>query len=203
MIDTPTLQNADDWRQRYSRTYGWFKPTEGSKKLVYIKDTGPRVVFSTPDGNEFFANLNQGVEFEFLPITRGWFYTRNGGANLLQRVPAKQYARGITKANTMVSRLKTDGTIGTDGTIDFTLLEDVFVSPPKYSWEQFFAGVSSCFIPSKFFLISRYGPVYMYDTFIGRWGRENNLIKLESPLFQQELSDALRRVGVTMEVTCG
>jgi hypothetical protein len=205
LIDSPSYRNVDDWRQRYNKTYGWFRPEAGEKKLVYITDVNQKVVFHTSDGQEFFANLDKDVKFEFLPITRGWFYTRDGGAVLLQRVPAKQYHRGISKNNTAMYFLRADGTLGGRGLgagLEFTVLEDVFVSQPTPHFQEFLKGKSWCWLPSKFFAVCFHGQVYMYDTRIGTFDRVKNIITLDNTLFLQELRDAIRRCGVQMEVVC-
>jgi len=205
VIDSPSHNNLDDWRQRYNKTYGWFRHESGEKKLVFISDVSSKVTFTTSDGQEFYANPDKDVKFEFLPITRGWFYTRDGGGALFQRVPAKQYHRGISKGNTSIQYLRVDGTLGGRGlgnALDFAILEDVFVAKPTWTFQDFLKERAWCWIPSKFFVVTLQGRVLMYDFPIGSFDRNKNIITLTNSLFLQEIQDVVRRCGVTLEVVC-
>jgi len=203
MLDTPTLYNSEDFRTRYRHTFGWLIKDNNEKVLVFIKDVGRQVVFTVEDGSEYFANAGFNVMFEFLPITRGWFDTRNGPV-LLQRVPARQYQRGISKSNTSCTRIGIGGhLLPVALTID--VLVDVFVNKPTSTFQQFVKKEKLYLVVNKFFLLS-HGFVYMYDMQVGSYTLDKNnkvFVLLDNAKFKQELTDSFTRNNISSEVTCG
>jgi hypothetical protein len=182
VIDSLTPLNAADFKQRYLRSYGFLVGDDNTRKLVYISEVASRMVkFSCLEGKDFFVNAGSGVNFEFLPITRGWFNTRNGPV-LLQRVPAKQYTRGISGNNTRVYQLNKSGDV-VQCDISLDVLLDVFVNKPPMKPED---GV----LINKFFLLAK-GNVYFYNEVVGTY--KNNKIALTEASVRQELSDFIRR----------
>ena len=188
MIESFTRNGADDFRQRYQRTYGYLLGKDNKKTLCYISKVDDRVQFDTITGKNFFVYWDAGVEFEFLPITRGWFYTRDGWV-LLQRVPAKQYNRGISKFNTACSMWCNYHKDMKAHEITLELLHDIFVAPlhpPEgHTFKHIFLVVS--------------GKVFFYEKQIGTV--EGSVITLTSPLLKQELSDFVRRDNQNYTVT--
>jgi hypothetical protein len=189
MIDTPTLGSRDAWRQRYQGTYGFLKQTEDSKVLCHITNVdSTKVVFNTSLGSGFFANMNSGIQFEFLPVTRGWFYTKNLGWVLLQRVPARQYHRGISENNTVLSVPLTGSRLYNQG-MSLSLLEDIFINKPKAP-----DGV----LLSRQVLIHPNNTIYLYDLDIGT--KSGNTLMLRSALVKQEIVDQVRRMKLDYKV---
>ena len=196
MRDTPTSLFHEDFRTRYRNAYGWLVKDDESKVLVYIKDVNRQVVFTTVDLMEYYANYDQGVMFEFLPITRGWYQTRDGVV-LLQRIPAKQYCRGISKGNTACSTVNSYGEFCAGAGLTHQIIHDVFVAKPVSVLASFLAGLSPTFIINPFFLIAK-DYVYMYDRVIGTYNDKN--ITLDSSMYVQELSDSLQRINAPIGV---
>lgn len=198
MLDTLTLYNRDDFIQRYSQSYGWFlHPEKKQKVLSYIRKVDlERVVFVTSTG-EFFAYAGTDVQFEFLPITRGWFYGPNGLA-FLQRVPAKQFCRGISGKNTRVMEVNSLGKFE-ESSLSLALLEEVF-NPTKQvkPFRSFLDGTLAGYVLSQYFAIigSR---VHFYNHHIGDF--KSNEITLNNPLITQELSDTIRRNNLPIKVS--
>jgi hypothetical protein len=187
MIESLTSDCVNDFRQRYQRTYGYLLGAQKKKTLCYISKVDDKVHFDTIAGKNFFVYWDVGVEFEFLPITRGWFFTREGWV-LLQRTPVKQYNRGISKSNTSCTKDHPyNGLQHLD--ISLEILYDVFISPPMPTVGKHF---------HHLFLVTE-SKVFFYDKQIGVV--EGNKIKLTTPLLRQELSDFIRRDGDSYEVT--
>lgn len=116
MLDSLTLDNFRDFSQRYQGTYGWLlNEAKNGKVLVYIRKVEEnRVTFMDITGRDFHANAGQQVTFEFLPVTRGWFYSEDGKMCLLSRKPARQWHRGICPANTNIAVVSLDRLRGID-----------------------------------------------------------------------------------------
>lgn len=189
MIDTPKAEFASDFRQRYRHSFG-FLLRDNIKTLVYISDvTSSRVTFDTQQGPGFYVNMDSKVEFEFLPITRGWFFTTTYGWVLLERTPARQYCRGISSSNTSARMVDGSGRLlSIPLTLD--ILADVFVKKPVAP-----QGTS---LNHVFLLLA--GRVWFYSTLIGTVDHAANIIKLNSPLAKQEIVDFSRRAGVSYTV---
>lgn len=199
MLDTLTLYNRDDFVQRYSQSYGWFlHPEKKQKVLSYIRKVDrERVVFVTSTG-EFFAYAGTDVQFEFLPITRGWFYGPSGLV-FLQRIPAKQFCRGISDKNTMVMEVNSLGKL-VEGNLSLALLEDVFnpIMQGK-SFRSYLEGTLRGFVLSQYFALVA-NKVYFYNHLVGEFTNNNEII-LSNPMIAQELSDTICRNNLPIKVS--
>jgi hypothetical protein len=197
MLDSPTSFNVEDFRQRYRNTYGFLQRPGKPNLMVFIKETGAQVTFLDVSGNEFYANLNQGVTFEFLPIIRGWHNTRLG-PRYFMRIPERQYHRGISRGNTAVYRLTGGDEQFASQSLELALLEDVFVLKPASSIVDYQAGKTNHFIPNKYFLLTD-KTLFMYDRKIGTVQQRRKIL-LEDSVFKQEVSDFVRRQSLPLEV---
>ncbi len=192
MLDTLTMYNRDDFNQRYARSYGWFiHPETGAKTLVYVRKVErDKVTFETEKG-EFYAYSGTNVQFEFLPITRGWFHTSNFGPVILQRVPAKQFSRGISDSNTSVRYFGLSDSLR-EKALSLGILQDVFGATPvtKPNLQDFFANPALGFIMNPYFLLWKDG-VFFYDVQVGTITGE--VITLTDSIIKQELQDYINR----------
>lgn len=192
MLDTLTMYNREDFNQRYARSYGWFiHPETGVKSLVYVRKVErDKVTFDTEKG-EFYAYSGTNVQFEFLPITRGWFYTSIFGPVILQRVPAKQFSRGISDSNTSV-RYFGMGDFLREKSLSLLILQEVFGAKPitKPTLRNFFAVPSMGFIMNPYFLLWK-DKVFFYDVQVGTITGEE--ITLTDSIIKQELQDCINR----------
>lgn len=193
MIASPTSANLRDFTQRHVSTWGWFLPEDRTKKvLVYVENVDRHVHFMDHSNTRYFANVNGGAHFEFLPIVRGWYYTEKRVV-LLQRIPARQYSRGISTGNTSVNEFSSSGNLGKTA-LSFELLQDIFVNKPTRTLEDFLSQKTRCFLLNKYFCIDMVGNyIWMYDRRIGEWDYKTRTITLTEPLFKQELLDAISR----------
>ena len=188
MRDSPSSLDAEGWRQRYRHSYGFLVSPDETKTLCYISDVTRReVMFNTTGGQDFFAYHDKGSVFEFLPITRGWFFTTSIGWCLLTRVPARQWTRGISESNTRVDHIDAKGKL-VEKNLTLEILEDVFIQKPK----------SPDGLPNgTVFLITK-DTIYFYSQKVGKV--VENTITLDSALVQQEVKDFIRRQGFSYKV---
>jgi len=104
--------NFEDISRYYRNTYVKFKETGDT--LFYIRDVRPDVVRGTDeDGTEFELYLNDDHPYEVdyvLPNKSYFQYAKR--ACMLQRIPAKQYRRGICSENVRISSLTKTGGVG-------------------------------------------------------------------------------------------
>jgi hypothetical protein len=103
MLDTLTSRNHQDFRQRYQGTFGWFQTPPPERKIfVQVTDvSSDQVTFTDSKNIPYIVYRDSGYVFEFLPVMKGWFNTKNN-LMYLSRIPARQWHRGISSGNTTV-----------------------------------------------------------------------------------------------------
>jgi hypothetical protein len=138
----------------------------------------------------YSSRINSGVEFQFIPVNRGWFSSTSGEVYFLQRVPERQWKRGISQNNTRITNI--DGMYSEK--IGYNLLASIFNLKETITYQ---AGKPFCI--SKHFAISQKGIVYFYTTRVGAIkdniitiGTEHNVL--------QELNDAINRNKLPFKV---
>lgn len=202
MLDTMTSRNHRDFNARYMDTFGFL--TQGSpptRKLVHIVDANEERVYFKQDDSEmkFHANCDAGVMFEFIPVDHGWYNVARGAPVLLERVPARQWKRGISRSNTCIYALQ-DTKENRYSSLNpirpsFTVLNAVFTQPVPYAFDpERKTGVAF----SKHFVLTPAKKVMFYRAEIGAF--DGTRIVLDSSIVEQEVRDALRRCGATTEV---
>ena len=168
-----------DFSQRYLGVFGYFKDL-----LVQVSDvTELRTNFVSKSGVTYHANADTGVVFKFVPVTKRLFYF-DDQLVLAQRVPARQYKRGVHAQNTSVRGVR----FGEVYEVSFDLLE-------AYTNNKNNNG--DVHILNDMFALYM-GGVYLYNQRIGTLIKDK--IQLTTPLFKQEVIDALRINDVKMSV---
>lgn len=108
MLDSPTGRNVADFKQRYQGVIGWLHQPAGNKVAVFVSNvTSSKVTFKDKADAEYYANVDAGVQFEFIPTQRAWYNVKDA-VYLVQRVPARQWKRGICSDNTFFQQLTKD-----------------------------------------------------------------------------------------------
>lgn len=122
--------NYEDIQRYYRCTYVKFK--EMGERLFYIRDVSHHVVRGTDeDGTEFelYLNHDDPYEVDYVLPHKSYFQLAKR-ACMLQRVPAKQYRRGLCAENTRLTALgKTGNLVNVD--IGFDALK-AFVSKQAF-----------------------------------------------------------------------
>lgn len=189
MRDTFNSENIGDFQQRYVDTYGWLYRDDGQRVFVYVKSHDDDAVYFTAGrGPQFSVNIDSGMEFEFIPVDRGWYRSQDGSLYYMQRRPARQWRRGIASSNTEIFNKDGGGV-----ELSYQLLNNIFScdqSPINY-------GDGTALISKHFALVS--GAVKFYHEGIG-YGIGDTLY-LNSPLVQHELAAAIKRANLPFKVT--
>lgn len=198
MRDSLTRENAPDFARRYIGTYGYL--VQGDKKtLVYMqKADHMETTFTDVGGYSYTVYANSGVEFEFIPVDRG-FYNTVSGTYFLHRVPARQWSRGISESNTAVYLLSAQGLSPIPCNIMnlFKVFQEgIDIQQAVNEWQN---NKRVSFALSKHFAVSnKY--VLFYNANIGTVGKSKAMV-VDEPRVAQEFSDCIRRTGVNLDIT--
>lgn len=121
---------AEDISKYYRHTYVKFKETGDT--LYYIRDVNHRMIRGTDqEGTEFELYLSEEHPYEVdYVLPNKSFFQLAKSACLLQRIPAKQYRRGLCNENTRITRIgKTGNLVSLD--LSFDVLK-AFVSKQTF-----------------------------------------------------------------------
>lgn len=198
MIDSLTSANHRDFGARYKGTWGYYLADSGNKLLVKVHEVSQKEVkFADIDGSIYTGFADMGLKFEFIPVNKGFF---NGDKCVywFERIPARQWQRGISANNTHVSFF--------DGNFAKANIEkavDVVFNPQKStlgvyeSWRFYCDGKRSAVALSKHFALGD-GMVFFYKQNIGTI--TDHTITLTQDVVAQELRDVIARNGLNIEV---
>ncbi len=191
MLDTYTSGNERDFGARYAETFGWLI-TGDTRRFVHISHTDHSAVYFTQGGKlEYNARIDAGVQFEFIPVDRGWYNTSTGDVVYLVRVPARQWKRGISQNNTQIRMC--DGLFQLP--VDYPTLLSVFSKEHK---QHSYIPGKRCAL-SKHFAINSVNQVFFYNQVIG--ALEKDIIVLNDTLVATELTDTINRQGYPLKVS--
>lgn len=194
MLDTLTRENLRDFDARYSNTFGWLHQEGGVKRLCQLLHVEDEVIYFKFGGRpNFHARVDSGVTFEFIPVDRGWFNTVDHGPLLLQRVPARQWKRGISVNNTQVQNQYMEHVA-----VNYKLLSSVFEGPTVDVGSKI---GNEAVALSKHFCLTEGGSLYFYSFCIGQCIK--NKIALYNSLVKQELQDLITRKTYPLEIVNG
>lgn len=192
-----TPENREDIAKYFKGTYLKFKPDENNKfdanTLFFIDHVDTFVVTGkVEDGREFKLFLSDEHPYEvdyILPHKSFFQYDRH--AILLQRVPARQYHRGICQGNTSLTYLDTDKGVLGNAELSFNALK-AFVTKQKFMTlkEAMASKKNSCVLNSRMMYVPKNNQIYVDFEPIARVNLGNN-IQVIKPLFKHELMQFL------------
>lgn len=193
MIATPTGRNIGDFKQRYQGVVGFLRPAGRDRTLVFVYNvSSSKVTFRDHNNHEYYANVDSGVEFEFIPTQRAWYNTSNG-TYYLQRVPARQWRRGICADNTAFIQLHKD-TIGQCDEdwkmVAFNVMGNTLSYPDGVT--AYLKGERPTCALSKHFALGQ-SVVYFCNLQVGTYSNRIITLKEEYGMLLQELSDVCKR----------
>lgn len=178
MIATFTSAGWRDFNQRYANVFGYFPKEDGTDVLVYMEKVGEtRCTFRDREDLTYYAQADMGVNFKFIPITKKVFLY-NGMPHLAQRVPARQYRRGICGDNTKITSILS----GRSLSVDFAMVQAYTEKPDNSGKHKVFDDI---------FVITQAGNLCIYDHCVG--SIEGSKVTLTSDIFKQEILDLFRR----------
>lgn len=179
--------NYEDISRYYKNTYVKFKET--GDKLFFISRVGSeKVSGSTSDGTPFELLLSFDAPYEVdYVLPHKSFFQYEALACLLQRVPAKQYQRGISDSNTALFALKSTGTL-TQISVSFSLLEAFVCKQTFMSLSQAISSDKTTVVLSPRFA---YAPnsrrIYADATCVGQLQPKHKVLNCFHKLFKPEL----------------
>jgi len=183
-----TIEGSRDFSQRYGESYGWL-PREGKPDLpVYIRNVdGGTLYFEDLDENQYHVFADKDVSFKFHQMRRALYVGGSGRVYVIERRPARQWQRGVSRNNTNLFVYNADRRRFDPSRIGHGTMRDIMAKGSKPS----VPGV----IMSDIFCIL-HDTVYMYYTPIGAAsnldGTWSVTLSPKFASFKQELSDAAR-----------
>ena len=189
MLDSLTSLNHRDFSARYNGTFGWYIKDDHQKVLTLITEVDPtRVAFQDVKGTAYYAYANKGSQFEFLPVTRGWFYGKSDNMYLLSRRAARQWHRGICANNTIIYLVRHGDTGMRQVDVEITRLDDIFNHPGK---QYRHLKDINCILSKQFAIVQN--NLYLYDRVIGK--RTQSVLQLNdgAEILKQEIQDVIQR----------
>jgi hypothetical protein len=188
-----TPDNYNDIVRYYQRTYVKFK--EMGDILYYISKVTPECVYGySEDETPFELYLNSQYPFEVSYVLPNKAYYQLGTrAVLLQRVPAKQYQRGIGPGNVGLRGLTHTGEFMNLG-VGFDTLKP-FVT--KQAYMPFHLAIKnkekyiSYALNSRIAYATRLRKLYVDDVAVGEVVHKEKTVLLHRPIFRAEIEALL------------
>lgn len=198
MLDSFKNHSPDDFRKRYKGTYGFFLKDSSKKEIVFIDDVSTsQVTFSTKENRGYFCFKDSDAVFEFIPPTRGWYYDAGYGREvLIQRVPATQWQRGLSRNNSTCYYLTKDSRWA-NSPLGFTTIE-ALITPHKSPDINLIKVGCNAILSRSFAIVN--ATVWFYSLSAGKYSKADNAIILESGLIAQEITDCLKRQNLDIMV---
>lgn len=197
MRDTFSSANMHDFNGRYADTYGFLLSKDDSRRLVLFNECSDDFAyFQTEDGGlKYHAKRDAGARFEFIQVDHRFFNAADGHTYLVERRPARQWKRGISRQNTTLYQLSSTDGIRTEK-MSLKLLNDIFAD---FSDAQYNPQINPSLAERETVALSRnfaiyQGKVYFYSIIVGDVEKDMLLINRKS-LVRQEVDDAVNRNG--------
>lgn len=200
MKDTFTSDGLDRWGQRYDQTIGFYQQEDKDPMVVQIIQISPKqLVFKDAQENQYTGFVDKGIEFNFIPVIRGWFPTKKGEAYFLSRHAARQWRRGISPANTKVVKMQGNRFTSVENEDYLKIMDMLFSSPVPYA-KTAYPGATL----SKHFHISTRdmhgnSNIYCYDRPIGKFTSQKEIL-LSTDLYLADLRELLPSVPMRISV---
>lgn len=193
MLDKPTSQNHQDFRQRYNGTFGWILLPEG-KKFVKISGVDSEYTnFVDNKGLAYHVVTDGEKYFEFLPCNRGWYISATGNAYYATRVPARQWHRGMSEHNTALYGINEAENL-VKKSMSMAVMHSIFGGEKMaYGFDRYRENNPL----SRHFCLSK-SHVWFFNQPIGT--HEEGKIKLWNNMVYQELLDQINRNKYPLEV---
>lgn len=202
MLETFTTAGSRDFRQRYSGSFGYYTVPATQKRLLVQVNTVDESVAQFHDAKDaiYTARSDEGVEFEFIPIQKTLFVLENQ-LMYIRRKPARQWSRGVNNNNTQLTCVPTQR----DRKLTFPAVVQAFATdfPDGYtSVTKLEKGEANAVVLSRMFGVQD-SVLYLYDAIVGAWAADTKEIIVEEPMFKQEVTDLVARLGINYKVRDG
>lgn len=163
--------NWEDVRKYYEKTFVKF-PVLTNDQLWFIdRVTSDLIEVRATNGDEAAIDLSKGYEMDFV-IPKKTVYQYGECAVMLSRIPARQWKKGMCKANTSFQILTTNG--WTNGSFDAGIIEG-FINKPSYfspyeAFEKFEQSpeLQSAALTPRISMTAK-GAIYIDEVMIGKF----------------------------------
>lgn len=199
-------ENRDDISKYFRHSFLKFKETGDT--LFYISHVDHNIVKGTlEDGREFnlYLAAEEPYEVDYV-LPHKSFFQFGPDAVMLQRIPARQYHRGLTQENTSLSYRTPDGGVK-QLEVSFSTLK-AFVTKQKFSTlseacKQGSAKTNSVVLSPRMMFMCHHRHIFMDFTPIAQVFPETKKIKMLAPIFQEEVADFLKTTQESFSFTQG
>lgn len=186
-----TIEGSRDFQQRYAESYGWL-PRDGKPDLpVYIRQVdGNTLYFEDLEDNQYHVFADKDVSFKFHQMKRSVYVGASGNVYVIERRPARQWQRGVSRANTNLFVFTPRAYRFEPSRISHAFMKDIMAGGGKLK-------VPGVVMSDIFSLLN--DVVYMYSHPIGSCSKQDStwIVSLTSKFngFKQEILDAARDSG--------
>lgn len=187
MLFTPAQR--DDISRYYRHTYVKF-PMRGDE-LFYIRNVEAyKITGEHESGEEFelYYSEQNPVDVVFVPPHKSYFQYKNR-ACLLQRIPAKQYNRGICGNNTTIQSLGRTGSV-MNHDIGFDLLKAYVAKPAFPSFDKAITSkgkMLSVVLSPRFAFVPETKYIYVDQTPVAQVKHPEKQVLVLNPVFMPEI----------------
>lgn len=188
---------AEDISKYYRHTYVKFKETGDT--LYYIRDVNHRMIRGTDqDGTEFELYLSDDHPYEVdYVLPNKSFFQLAKSACLLQRIPAKQYRRGLCSENTRITRIgKTGNLVSLD--LSFDVLK-AFVSKqtfPSLATVLMKKAPVSVALSPRFAYVPEIGAILADLNIVAYVDKKEKKIKMVHQIFKPEVQELAKNTDM-------
>lgn len=202
MLETFYSNTSRDFRQRYQGSFGYYTVPESKKRVLVYLDHVDETTTTFIDEHKtvYKANADTGVEFDFIPVSKKLFVI-DDALFLIQRRPARMWQRGVSGQNTHVYQITDKGPYNRGLTFKHVLA--AFASPDAdvlTKLKEIEEKKRTTVALSNTFGVAN-GQFFVYDETIGTFNATTKEIKLNEPLFRQEVVDLVGRLGISYKVS--
>lgn len=196
MLFTPA--NRDDIKRYYTGTYVKFK--EHGDMLFQIKDVGyDKVTGILEDGRPFSLYMSDEFPYEVgYVLPHKSYFQYKGDAMLLERIPAKQYYRGLREDNTQVGYIRNGGVVFAG--LSFELLKAFVTKQQFYTLSGAInaKNFKSCVLNSR--MMYNRSTKQIYVDFIPVAFVTEGIINMTRPIFREEVEAYILSTGEKWEI---
>lgn len=182
--------NTDNWedcRKYYEHTFTKFKETGDT--IFYIQKVTPESILATDiNDNEVGIYLESGYNLDFV-LPRKTVYQYGVNAVIIQRIPAKQWKKGMCSGNTQTLTLSIDWM-----TINFDIkIIEGFVNKPSYisskdAVPRLIDGTLTSAALSPRFSMNYNGAIFLDTVVVGTMSFDQGIVKAKK-IVEKEIKE--------------